>query len=185
MTEIDRVHSVHSTLEVPKDALDDHLADPTLPPAIEALETTRRNNTLFIESVPADDSVGQYAPTATLRASLTDVRIFEYRGERSRTAPPTVVDESPDSELITFAQFKGRLDTVLQNTALQGPMFQVLHDIAFLATQGHLRGIVERDESLDAVYVDDGTEIPASVEVVTDNQGGDDSDQATWQHVKS
>jgi hypothetical protein len=185
MGDVDRVYSVHSTLEVPVDELWDYLDDPDLPDPVDRLETTRRSNTLFIESVSDADSIGEYAPTATLRASMTDVRIFEYRGERSRTAPPTVVDESPDSELVTFAQFKGRLDTVLQNTALQGPMFEVLNAIAYRAEQGHLKAIVERDGDLDAVYVDDGEDVPSSVEVVPETGRSGSDEAARWQYAQS
>lgn len=183
---IDNVYRVHSTLEVPYDRLEAYLEDPTLPPEIARLETERRGNQLFIEGVPAEESsVGKYTPTARLRATITDTRIYEHEGERFRTEPATAEDESPPSSLVTFANFKGRLGTVLKNTALRGPMFVVLRDVAALADQGRLTAIVEVDGELEAVCVDAGEEIPATVEVVDEERETEHADTRDWHNARS
>ncbi|MFB6218152.1 MAG: hypothetical protein ABEH77_03070 [Halobacteriaceae archaeon] len=183
---IDNVYRVHSTLEVPHERLEAYLEDPTLPADIERLETERRGNQLFIEGVPAEaSSVGKYTPTARLRATIADTRIYEYEGQRYRTEPATAEDESPPSTLVTFANFKGRLGTVLKNTALRGPMFVVLRDIAALADQGRLTAIVEIDGELQAVCVDAGEEIPASVEVVDEERQTETAESRDWHNARS
>jgi len=185
MTEIDTVYRVHSTLEVPHEKLESHLESPTLPPGIEGLKQTRRGNQLFVEGVPTDDSVGKYTPIARLRATITDTRIYEHEGERYRTEPATAEEESPPSSLVTFANFKGRLGTVLKNTALRGPMFLVLRDIAGLADQGQLTAIVEIDGELEAVRVDAGEEIPVSVEVIEEEPQTETADGIDWRDARS
>ena len=188
MTAVDHVYRVHSTVEVPYEELAAYLDAPDLPPAIERLETRRQGNQVFIEAVPADDSLGKYTPTATLRATVTDARVYEYEGTRSRTEPATPDDTSPPSTVVTFANFKGRLGTVIKNTALRGPMFAVLRDIAHMADRGRLTAIVDDAGTLDAVAVQDGEEVPATVEVTEDeyrsaSEGG--ADTPNWQNSRS
>jgi len=185
MTRIDNVYRVHSTLEVPYEKLESYLEDPDLPPGVESLKQTRRGNQLFIEGIPADDTVGKYTPIARLRATITDTRIYEHEGERYRTEPATAEEESPPSSLVTFANFKGRLGTVLKNTALRGPMFVVLRRIAELADQGRLTAIVEVDGELEAVRVDAGEEIPVSVEVVEGESPAEAADSLDWRDARS
>jgi hypothetical protein len=67
---------------------------------------------------------------------------------------------------VEFACFKGDRETVLQNTALQYPMFLVLRDIARMAEKGTLTAIVEEDDELKATRIVEGEDRPASVEVV-------------------
>lgn len=173
-------------MEVPYEELEGYLESPDLPPEIERLETTRQGNQVFIESVAADDSIGKYTPTATLRATVTDARIYEYEGTRSRTEPSTPDDTSPSSSVETFANFKGRLGTVIKNTALRGPMFTVLRDIAHLADRGNLTAVVaESDSSLTAVSIQDGEEVPAAVEVTEDDYKPARADAPDWQNSRS
>lgn len=185
MTAVDRVYRVHSTVEVPYEDLKAYLESPDLPPEIERLETTRQGNQVFLESVAADDSLGKYTPTATLRATVTDARVYEYEGARSRTEPSTPDDTSPSSSVVTFANFKGRLGTVIKNTALRGPMFTVLRDIAHLADRGNLTAVVAENGSLDAVSIRDGEETPATVEVTEDEYKPAQADTPDWQNSRS
>jgi hypothetical protein len=165
MTPVENVYRVHSTVEVPYEEVERYLESPDLPEAIEQLDVTRRGNQLFIEAVPADGSVGKYTPTATLRATVTDTRIYEYEGVRSRTEPTTPEDVTPPSSVETFANFKGRLGTVIKNRALRGPMFRVFCDIARRADRGDVTAVVADGDALSAVCIRDGEEVPASVEV--------------------
>ncbi|MFB6281593.1 MAG: hypothetical protein ABEH40_06205 [Haloferacaceae archaeon] len=185
MTAVDRVYRVHSTVEVPYGELEAYLESPDLPPEIERLETTRQGNQVFIGSVAADDSIGKYTPTATLRATVADARIYEHEGTRSRTEPSTPDGVTPSSAVETFANFKGRLGTVIKNTALRGPMFTVLRDIAHLADRGTLTAIVAESGSLAAVSIQDGEEVPATVEVTEDEYTPARADSPDWQNSRS
>lgn len=176
----DHVFSVHSTLEVPHDTLQEYLDDPDLPEPIAELDTTRRGNQLFIEAVPAEEGVGKYTPLAKLRATVSDARVYEYEGERSRTKPSTPDEEPPESEVETFAKFKGRLGTVLQNSALRAPTFSVLHDLAYLADQGHLTAVVDGEEGLEAIRVVDAEDRPASIEVVEEGDHAGETEAVRW-----
>lgn len=185
MTTVQQVFRVHSTIEVPYNKLEEYLESPELPPEIDRLETTRRGNQVFIESVPADTSIGKYTPTATLRATVTDTRVYEHEGTRSRTEPSTPDDTEPSSEVVTFANFKGRLGTVIKNTALRAPMFVVLRDVATLADRGHLTAIIAEEDGLEAIVVRDGHEVPATVEVTDGNEPTGDVDTPDWQNSRT
>ena len=184
MTGADQVYRVHSTVEVPYDELEQYLESPTLPEGIERLDVTRRGNQLFVESIAADNSVGKYTPTATLRATVTDTRIYEYEGVRSRTEPSVPDDEEPSSTVETFANFKGRLGTVIKNQALRGEMFVVLRDIAALADRGQLTAIVSRDGALEGVSIKNGEEVPAVVEVTDSENQQTAADTPDWQNTR-
>ncbi|MFB6146388.1 MAG: hypothetical protein ABEJ08_01715 [Halobacteriaceae archaeon] len=185
MTTVDAVYRVHSTIEVPSDSLDEFLEEPPLPDGIEALETTRRGDQLFIEPTPADEAIDRYTPTATLRATLSETRVYEYQGQRHRTEPATPDGETPPSETVLFAGFKGKLGTVLKNSTLQGSMFTVLREIARFSTYGELTAIVERDGKLEAVSVENGEERSASVAVVEKEGAADDDTSMDWQPTQS
>lgn len=185
MTAADHVYRVHSTVEVPYEDLEQYLESPDLPAEIERLDVTRRGNQLFVESVSANNSVGKYTPTATLRATVTDTRIYEYDGVRSRTEPSTPDDTEPSSTVETFANFKGRLGTVIKNRALRGAMFAVLYDVAGLADRGRLTAIVSRDGSLEAVSVNDGEPVPAVIEVTESEEQQMAADAPNWQNTRT
>ncbi|MFB6156379.1 MAG: hypothetical protein ABEJ34_00870 [Haloferacaceae archaeon] len=162
-----RVFRLHSTLELPLEDVEEHFDDPDLPPEIESVTVTRRNNTLILKSVAADDDLSKYTPTAQLKASVTENRVYEE--EPPHANGPWISEEEEEeipSELVEFACFKGDRETVLQNTALQYPMFLVLLDLARKAEKGTLTAIAERDGVLEATRIVEGEERPASVEVV-------------------
>jgi hypothetical protein len=163
-----RVYKLHSTLELPLETVIEYFdSDPTLPGEIEDIEITRRNNTLVIKSIAKEGTVSKYTPTAQLKASVTETRVYEEEPEAGPGAPPAWGEEEEiPSELVEFAAFKGDRETVLQNTALQFPMFEVLCEVATLAEKGTLTAIAERDGELEAVKIVDGEERPATVEVV-------------------
>ncbi len=163
------VYHLHSTLELPLETVDEYFeSDPDLPEEIEDIEVTRRNNTLIIKSIAKDGTVSKYTPTAQLKASVTETRVYEEEPEPGPGAPPAWGEEEEEipSELVEFAAFKGDRETVLQNTALQFPMFEVLCDLATRAEKGTLTAIAERDGDLEATKIVDGEKRPATVEVV-------------------
>jgi hypothetical protein len=163
-----RVFRLHSTLELPLEDVHDHFdSDPELPPQIADVEITRRNNTLILKAVSADDSVGKYTPTAQLKASVSETRVYEE--EPPRPGGPGWMQEEEEeipSELVEFACFKGDRETVLQNSALRFPMFVVLRELALRSEKGTLTAITETDGELHATRIVEGEEQPATIEVV-------------------
>ena len=171
-----RVFRLHSTLELPLETVTDYFeGDPELPPEIEDIDITRRNNTLIIKAVATDESLSKYTPTAQLKASVTENRVYEEEPPRAGGPRWGEEEEEIPSELVEFACFKGDRETVLQNTALQYPMFLVLRDLARLAEKGTLTAVTEHDGDLHATRIVEGDERAASVEVVENpqqNNGG-------------
>ena len=175
------VYRLHSTLELPLEDVHEFFEDPDLPDGVEDVDITRRNNTLILKAVAADKSISKYTPTAQLKASVTENRVYEEPlEERRRAGGPQWGDdeeEEPESELVEFAAFKGDRETVLQNTTLQYEMFQVLCDLAREAEKGTLTAITEKGGDLEATRIVDGEVRPSSIEVVegagdSDSQGG-------------
>ena len=169
-----RVYRLHSTLELPLEDVEAYFEnDPSLPPEIEDIALTRRNNTLILKAVAADDSLSKYTPTAQLKASVTETRVYEEEPAEAQNPWGQMEEEEEiPSELVEFACFKGDRETVLQNTALQYPMFLVLVDLSLEAEKGTLTAITETDGDLEATRVVEGERRPASVEVVENPQSG-------------
>ena len=178
-----RVFRLHSTLELPLEDVETYFEeDPDLPPEINDIDITRRNNTLIIKALSDDESISKYTPTAQLKASVTETRVWEE--EPPRAGGPQWMDDEEEeipSELVEFACFKGDRETVLQNTALQYPMFLVLRELAQLSEKGTLTAITEEDGELEATRIVEGEPRPASIEVVESPQGaGDGEGGVNW-----
>ncbi|PSP55776.1 hypothetical protein BRC82_04115 [Halobacteriales archaeon QS_1_67_19] len=169
-----QVYRLHSTLELPLENVYDHFEDdPDLPSGVASVDITRRKNTLIISAVAADEDISKYTPTAQLKASISETRVYTEEEQKRREGPrwgndldEEEEDEEPLGELIEVAAFKGDRETVLQNTALQYPMFLVLCDLARLAEKGTLTAITEVNGELQATRIVDGEDRPASIEVV-------------------
>ncbi|ESP89386.1 DUF7110 family protein [Candidatus Halobonum tyrrellensis] len=171
-----RVYRLHSTLELPLEDVQDHFdSNPKLPDKIDDIDITRRNNTLIIKAVSSDEEISKYTPTAQLKASVSETRVYEEEPPKTGGGWMQEEEEEIPSELVEFACFKGDRETVLQNTALQFPMFEVLREIALLSEKGTLTAITEVDGELRAHRIVEGEERPASVEVVESprQNGGD------------
>ncbi|WP_436929710.1 DUF7110 family protein [Halosimplex halobium] len=191
-----RVYRLHSTLELPLEDVYDFFDDPDLPEDIEDVDITRRNNTLIISAVSADESISKYTPTAQLKASVTENRVYEEieEDEDDDSSPVHTTDtaggpqwgaleeeeEEPPSELVEYACFKGDRETVLQNSTLQYEMFLVLCEIARQAEKGTLTAITCPDDDLEAVRIVDGEDRPASINVVEDPREDEDSEGVNW-----
>jgi hypothetical protein len=191
-----RVYRLHSTLELPLEDVYDFFDDPDLPDNIEDVDITRRNNTLIISAVSADESISKYTPTAQLKASVTENRVYEEieEEEEDDSSPVHTTDtaggpqwgaleeeeEEPPSELVEYACFKGDRETVLQNSTLQYEMFLVLCDIAREAEKGTLTAITCPDDDLEAVRIVDSEDRPASINVVEDPREDEDSEGVNW-----
>jgi hypothetical protein len=161
------VYRLHSTLELPLEDLHDHIEEATFPEGIENVEITRRNNTLILKAVANDETISKYTPTAQLKASVTENRVYEEDpDERRNTFRWDEEEEEIESELVEFAAFKGDRETVLQNSLLQYEMFLVLCSIAEAAEKGTLTAISEHYGDLEATRIVEGEPRPADIEVV-------------------
>ncbi|MFB6114009.1 MAG: hypothetical protein ABEJ58_07910 [Halodesulfurarchaeum sp.] len=180
------VYRLSASFELPLEDLEAYLDDPELPDEVEALEVNRRNNILLIKGVAADTSLSKYTPTAQLKANIKEKRVYEEEEPRAsgpRWASDDEEDEEPKSELVTMANFSGDREAVLQNTAIQYPMFTVLKDIAMLDTDGTLTAITAEDEELAATKIVDGEEVSATIEVVEEvpeGTGGSSGSGVDW-----
>jgi len=113
-----RVYRLHSTLELPLEDLQDYFAsDPELPGGVEDVDITRRNNTLILKAVSNDESIGKYTPTAQLKASVSETRVYEEEPPRTGGGWMQEEEEEIPSELVEFACFKGDRETVLQSSS--------------------------------------------------------------------
>jgi hypothetical protein len=183
------VYRLHSTLEVPLETVHEYFDDdPKLPEGVEDIEVTRRNNTLILRAQAADESISKYTPTAQLKASVTETRVYLEDGERKRTpstGPQWGEEEEIESEVVEYAAFKGERETVLQNSALQFEMFEVLCDLATHAEKGTLTAISSQDDDLVATRIVDGEVKPASIEVVEGPAGeAPDEEGVDWRDNK-
>ena len=186
-----RVYRLHSTLELPLEDVYDYFDDPDLPPEIDDVDITRRNNTLILSAVANDTSLSKYTPTAQLKASVTENRVYEEEPEPPHSSGGgqwgalAEEEEEIESELVEYACFKGDRETVLQNTALQYPMFEVLCDVAGQAEKGTLTAISGQDATLEATRIVDGEDRPADVEVVEGpSEKSADSGGVNWRDNK-
>lgn len=199
-----RVYRLHSTLELQLDDVYEFFDGYDLPVEIEDVDITRRNNTLIVSAVSAEDNISKYTPTAQLKASIAENRLYETEDGWQETPPDPQTTASSsngdgpqwgslgdgsqmqeqevevNSKLVEYACFKGDRETVLQNTALQYPMFEVLEDLAKASSKGTLTAIVAVDDELRAVRIVDGEEQAASVEVVDDPQNRDSENAVNW-----
>ena len=183
-----QVYRLHSTLELPLETVYDYFEeDPDLPPEIASVDITRRKNTLIISAVADDETISKYTPTAQLKASISETRVFTEEEEEKRNGPrwgdddEEEEDEEPLGELVEMAAFKGDRETVLQNTAVQYPMFLVLCEIARLSEKGTLTAISELDGELQATRIVEGEDRPATIEVVEGpSQNGSEQSGVNW-----
>ncbi|MFB6118375.1 hypothetical protein [Halosegnis sp.] len=201
-----RVFRLHSTLELPLDDVHDFFDEVELPVEIADVDITRRNNTLIVKAVSAEDNISKYTPTAQLKASVTENRVYENEDgewveEQPEEAEPSFgggggdgpswgslaqEEEEPEinSKLREYACFKGDRETVLQNTALQYPMFQVLRKLALFAERGELTAIAAVDGELEAHRIVDGEERAATIEIVEDPRERDADGSVEWRDNK-
>ena len=204
-----RVYRLHSTLELQLEDVHTFFDEYDLPVEINDIDITRRNNTLIVSAVAAEDNISKYTPTAQLKASITENRLYETEDGWQDTPPEPDSgasigddDDGPqwgsfgdggqmqeqeveiNSKLVEYACFKGDRETVLQNTALQYPMFEVLCDLAKYAEKGTLTAIAAVDDELEAIRIVDGEERSASIEVIDDPTERDSDTTVNWRDNK-
>ncbi|MFB6352599.1 MAG: hypothetical protein ABEJ92_00785 [Halobacteriales archaeon] len=165
------VYRLHSTIELPLEAVESFLEDPPLPEGIEGVELTRRNNTIIIRAVAPEGAVEKYTPTAQIKGTVAETRVPDEDAEPvpADSSGPSwggEVEMEQPTKLVEMAAFKGDREAILQNTALQYPMFQLLCELAREAETGTLSAIVGDEEELAAVRIVEGEDRPASVQIV-------------------
>jgi hypothetical protein len=175
------VYRVRASFEVPLDELRDFLDGYEPPAEIDGIDIERRGNKLLL-TADADRDASNYTPTALLKASLKDRRLYRTDEGWSRDDPRNEAfgEEEVETKTVEYACFKGDRETVLQNTALRYPMFRVLADIARFAGVGELTGIAVVDGELSATRIVEGEERPATVEVVDPNEGRNETNASGW-----
>lgn len=191
------VYTLHSTLELPLEDVHSHFESPDLPVEIDDVEITRRNNTLILSAVAAEDNISKYTPTAQLKASVSENRVYldeeedepdSFGASPSPSGPQWGAfgqqeeEEERPSELVEYACFKGDRETVLQNTALQYPMFEVLCDLARNAEKGNLTAITAVNGQLEATRIVDGEDRPSTIEVREDPHDSAGSNGVDWRN---
>ena len=210
-----RVFRLHSTLELPLDDVHEFFEEADLPVEIEDIEITRRNNTLIVKAVSAEDNISKYTPTDQLKASIAENRVYENEDGEWVEEPPEEAqpgfgggssssssssgdspswgslaqaeeEEEPEinSKLREYACFKGDRETVLQNTALQYPMFEVLCDLARYAERGELTAIAAVDDTLEAHRIVEGEDRAATIEIVEDPREREAENTVQWRDNK-
>ena len=196
----DCVYYLHSTVELPLEDVTEFFEDPDLPEEIEDIEITRRNNTLIIRAVAPEGMVDKYTPTAQIKGTVTESRIPDLDAELpegfiwSDEGTMTTVDGGPawsaeqeveqPTKVIEVAAFKGDREAILQNTALQYPMFEVLCEVAKRAETGVLSAIVAEEGELRATRIVDGEERPAKVEIVEERSSNQPGGGVDWRDNK-
>ena len=163
------VYHLHSTLELPLEDLEEFLEEATYPDGVDDIDFTRRNNTLILRAIAADESVSKYTPAAQLKASVTENRVYEEDPEEVRNRFRWGEEEEEpeiESELVEYAAFKGDRETVLQNSLLQYEMFLVLEEIAERSEKGTLTAVTASEGELRATRIVEGERRPAEIEVV-------------------
>jgi hypothetical protein len=183
------VYRLHSTLELPLEDVYEFFETAQFPDPIADVEITRRNNTLIFQAVSEDESISKYTPTAQLKASVTENRVYEDGEEPDRRGGPSwgtdEEEEEPESELVEYAAFKGDRETVLQNSTLQYPMFEVLVEIARRSEKGSLTAITEVGGELQATRIVEGEDRPAAIEVVeSPTEGKSGTSGVDWRNNK-
>lgn len=198
-----QVYRIRSTVELPLEDLNEFIENADFPPGIKDVNVTRRNNTLILKAVPAKNNFSKYTPPAQLKASIREKRVYETEdGEWKDTLPENVGNSRPGwgnyngqateeeeeeevvSKLMEYAGFKGDRETVLQNTELRYPMFQVLCDLARYAGKGSLAAITADNDKLEATRIIDGEDRAVTIEIVEDPSGEASDDSVDWRNNK-
>lgn len=167
-----RVFQLHSTVELPLETLLEFLEDPPLPEGIDGVELTRQDDTLVISAIAPAGSVEEYTPTAQLKGTVTETSVPAQ--ESQPTSPEAAgrprwggeVEMEQPTKLVEMAAFKGDRDAILQNAALQYPMFEFFCELARQSTGGALSAIVGDDETLVATRIVEGEDRHASIQIV-------------------
>ena len=185
------VFNTYSLLKTPVDDLKEFInTDLTLPDGIKDVTVEKVNGRLHIESVPEDNTVGRYTPTAKLKGSIKTKRVVvDSDGNVTHKSPSTykrdsgwsrmAADEELETVEKTYIRFEGWEDDVLVHKKLRYEMFNVLCQFATPSISGRVDGIVAEDDELNAVRIQaGGEEVDVELQVTERTEDGDRSDSS-------
>lgn len=192
------VYQTYSNLDIRVRDLTEFIENEiTLPPELEEVEVERNDNQIRLTCTPADNTLGQYEPTAFIKGTI-HTRLVVVDEETGEATHETVrerkkrewsgMDEEVEFETaeIEYVRFQGNDEDVLCNSALRHPMFLVLLNLADVAYHGYVEGIVGTGGELQAMRRDhEGDDIPVEVDVVKkyengESEDGEDDDTVDW-----
>ena len=87
-------------------------------------------------------------------------------------------------DIVEIATFKGELDAILQNTAFQYQMFQVLCGIAERGSKGSLEAIYIEEDQLKVVKITEGEIKPAVIKITEERKDIDAESGINWRDNK-
>ena len=93
-------------------------------------------------------------------------------------------DQERPMDIIEIATFKGELDAILQNTAFQYQMFQVLCEIAEKGSKGSLEAIFIEDDQLKVVKITEGEIKPAIIKIAEERKDVSTEGGVNWRDNK-
>jgi len=138
-----------------------------LPDGISDLTHNKVNNTVHINSVPSDDSIGDYTPTATIKGHIEESTIaVKETGEITHTAPGEYRlgnseldrDDELNTTTIKYIKFYGRGDQIIVHELLRNEMFHILCELTKIGVKGYVQAVCTRDGKLFPVRYDNGYE---------------------------
>ena len=177
-----KVYYLHSTLEIPLLEVEDHIKNLNPPEGLDSADIKRRSNTLIISAVVEDSDLGKYTPTAVIKGTVTELKLMkELTEEEIEALEP---DQERPMDIIEIATFKGELDAILQNTAFQYQMFQVLCEIAEKGSKGSLEAIFIEDDQLKVVKITEGEVKPAVIKITEERKEMDTESGVNWRDNK-
>ena len=177
-----KVYYLHSTLEIPLLEVEDYIKSLNPPDGLNSADIKRRSNTLIISAVVEDSELGKYTPTAVIKGTVTELKIMkELTEEEIEALDP---DQERPMDIVEIATFKGELDAILQNTAFQYQMFQVLCGIAERGSKGSLEAIFIEEDQLEVVKITEGEIKPAIIKIAEERSDVNTESAVNWRDNK-
>ena len=93
-------------------------------------------------------------------------------------------DQERPMDIVEIATFKGELDAILQNTAFQYQMFQVLCEIAERGSKGSLEAIFIEGDQLEVVKITEGEIKPAVIKIAEERKDVNTESAVNWRDNK-
>ena len=177
-----KVYYLHSTLEIPLPEVEDCIKNLNPPEGLDSADLKRRSNTLIISAVVEDSDLGKYTPTAVIKGTVTELKVMiELTEEEIEALEP---DQERPMYIVEIATFKGELDAILQNTAFQYQMFQVLCEIAKKGSKGSLEAIFIEEDKLEVVKITEGEIKPAVIKIAEERKDVSAESAVNWRDNK-
>ena len=162
--------------------MEDYIKNLESPEGLDSADMKRRSNTLIITAVVEDSDLGKYTPTAVIKGTVTELKVMkELTEEEIEALEP---DQERPMDIVEIATFIGELDAILQNTAFQYQMFQVLCGIAERGSKGSLEAIYIEEDQLKVVKITEGEIKPAVIKITEERKDIDAESGINWRDNK-